>query len=189
MANDPVTGMTKEQFEHLFRTEIARLHNFTRQYVQDSDTAMDICQNVFVTLWEKRHTIDMQGAVHAYLYTAVRNRCLNYIRDNKKYRSRFLDLECTDVELFITGEPDTADIREMEHHVQAAIAALPEKCREVFEMSRFREMKYREIADALEISQKTVEAHMSKAMRLLREALSQYRVLPWLLLCFSLLQS
>ena len=171
--------LTKQQFEQLFRKEIARLHNFARQYVPDADTAMDICQQVFIRLWEKRDSLDTRDALRSYLYTSVKNRCLNYIRDNKKYRSKILDLECTDLDLMPSEDIDT-DSDALENQIHDAISGLPEKCRQVFEMSRFREMKYREIAEELDISQKTVEAHMSKAMRLLRDALGHLRILLWL---------
>ena len=92
--SDTSTPLTKAYFETLFREEIARLHNFAKQYVYDHDAAMDICQNVFVILWEKREDLDMQSNIRSYLYTSVRNRCLNYIRDQKKYRSKVLDIEC-----------------------------------------------------------------------------------------------
>lgn len=178
-----MASLDKAHFERLFRTEISRLHNFAKQYVQDSDTAMDICQQVFITLWEKREQIDMAKAVRTYLYTSVRNRCLNHIRDHKKFRSKVLDLDCgnIDIEGFTEIEQDTA---ELETKIDDALTLLPEKCRQVFEMSRFREMKYREIAEELDISQKTVEAHMSKAMRILREALQEYRMGLWYMLYF-----
>lgn len=179
-----MASLDKTQFEHLFRTEISRLHNFARQYVQDGDTAMDICQNVFIILWEKRETIDPKQAVRSYLYTAVKNRCLNYIRDHKKYRSQILDLDCGDIDVGGMEDAPHQDTEELEQKIQAALAALPDKCREVFEMSRFREMKYREIAETLQISQKTVEAHMSKAMRLLRESLNDYRFVMLLFVYF-----
>jgi len=184
MREDQGERLNKQRFEQLFRGEIARLHNFARQYVQDSDTAMDICQQVFIRLWEKRDTVDMHAGLTSYLYTSVKNRCLNYIRDNKKYRSRVLDLECaeTDELVFLENQQDGDAL---EQQIHQAIQSLPDKCRQVFEMSRFREMKYREIAEELDISQKTVEAHMSKAMRLLRESLGHLRTLLMILMYFN----
>lgn len=176
-----VDKLDKQGFEALFRKEITRLHNFARQYVSDSDSAMDICQNVFVILWEKRDTLENRDTLKSYLYTSVKNRCLNYIRDHKKYKSRVLDLECADEDTFFVAYAQT-DTDALETQIHAALASLPERCRQVFEMSRFQDMKYREIAEALDISQKTVEAHMSKAMRMLREALAHLRLWMWLLL-------
>jgi RNA polymerase sigma-70 factor (ECF subfamily) len=178
-------ALDKAVFEQLFREEINRLHRFAMQYVKDGDSAMDICQGVFITLWEKREGIDMNRSVRSYLYTSVKNRCLNYIRDQKKYRSKILDLDYADVDTIGTSE-DNPGQEDLERLVSEALDSLPEKCRQVFEMSRISGLKYREIAEELEISQKTVEAHMSKAMRILRDALSGYHLFFWLVLYFLL---
>lgn len=162
----------REQFEQLFRSHFNYLCNYALQYVEGMDTAQEICQKVFISLWENRANIDPQQSVKSYLFTAVRNRCLNYIRDNKKYRSQILDLDCGDFDL--VGEEDHFAERELQQRIEEALRELPPKCRQVFEMSRFQAMKYREIAEELGVSQKTVEAHMSKAMKHLRERLQDY---------------
>ncbi len=162
----------QQQFEQLFRSHFAYLCNYALQYVEDRDTAQEICQQVFIRLWEKRAEMDPQQSIKSYLFTAVRNRCLNYIRDNKKYRSSILDLDCGDFDL--AGEEDHFALEDLQQRVDKALNELPEKCRQVFEMSRFQGLKYREIAEELDISQKTVEAHMSKAMKMLREKLKDY---------------
>lgn len=165
-------GLEKPQFEQLFREHFVHLANFARQYVADEDSAKDITQKVFISLWENRDKIDTEKSVPSYLFTAVKNRCLNHIRDHKKYRSSILDLECNDFELSV--EPDEGELPELEHKISRALDSLPEKCRIVFEMSRYHDKKYREIAEELEISQKTVEAHMSKAIKALRVHLQDY---------------
>ena len=168
----PDHSFTKAQFEKLFKAHFSYLCNFAQQYVEDADTAQDICQRVFITLWEKRSEIDSQKSIKSYLFTAVRNRCLNYIRDNKKYRSKILDIDCGDFEMGI--EEDYFEAEELQNRIKNALDQLPEKCRKVFEMSRFQQMKYREIAEELNISQKTVEAHMTKAMKELRKQLKEF---------------
>ena len=173
---------TQQQFEQLFRSHFGYLCNYALQYVEDRDTAQEICQKVFIRLWEKRTEMDPQQSIKSYLFTAVRNRCLNYIRDNKKYRSTILDLDCGDFDL--AGEEDDFALEDLQQRVAAALDELPEKCRLVFEMSRFQGLKYREIAEEFEISQKTVEAHMSKALKMLRERLQDYFILFLLFLDF-----
>ena len=172
------TIFDQSQFEVLFKTHFQHLCNFALQYVEDLDTAQGICQKVFITLWEKREDIDPEKSLKSYLFTSVKNRCLNHIRDQKKYRSKVLDLDCADFDI-ISEEEDKAGIEELQVKIEAALAELPEKCRQVFEMSRFQQMKYREIAEELDISQKTVEAHMSKAMKSLRSSLKDF---TWVLL-------
>ncbi len=166
---DSSDTLNKRQFEQLFKSHFAYVCNFAVQYVGDHDTAQDICQKVFITIWEKRSTVSASRA-KSYLFTAVKNRCLNYIRDQKKFRSRVLDLDCGDIEIEIT-EDHEAEAEELKTRIEDALNELPQKCREVFEMSRYRGMKYSEIAKELDIAQKTVEAHMSKALKILRQRL------------------
>lgn len=149
-----------------------RLCSFARQYVSDNDTAQDICQKVFISLWEKRATIDPERSISSYLFTSVRNRCLNHIRDHKKFRSRLLDVECGEIEIGITE--DHFALEELQQRIEAILETLPPKCRQVFELSRYENKKYKEIAEELDIAQKTVEAHMSKAIKSLRDQLGDY---------------
>ena len=162
----------KKEFEVLFKTHFQYLCNYANQYVGDMDTAKDLCQKVFITLWQKRATINPKQSVKSYLFTAIRNRCLNHIRDHKKYRSKVLDLDCGDFDIGV--EEDQFEMEELQHKIERALNTLPEKCRKVFEMSRFQKMKYREISEELNISQKTVEAHMSKALKTLKVELKDY---------------
>ena len=165
-------SLDRQQFEELFRSHFQYLCSYALQYVHDPDTAQDICQRVFIALWEKRSTIQPNQSVKSYLFTAVRNRCLNHIRDHKKYRSRILDLDCGE---FDEVEDESAFEQEQwAERINAALSELPDKCRQVFEMSRYQQMKYREIAEELGISQKTVEAHVSKALKELRRTLQKH---------------
>lgn len=176
----PNPSFTQAAFEALFKTHFAYLCNFANQYVNDREVAQDICQQSFIKLWEKRADMDPAQSVQSYLFTSVKNRCLNYLRDNQKYRSRILDLDCGDID-FSQEVEDLTATEELQQRIDAALASLPEKCRQVFERSRFQQMKYQDIANELDISLKTVEAHMSKALKTLRAALSDYEFL-WLLL-------
>jgi RNA polymerase sigma-70 factor (ECF subfamily) len=168
-------SLDKLQFESLFRSHFRYLCHFAQQYVTDADAAQDICQKVFISLWEKREQMDPKQSIKSYLFTAVKNRCLNHIRDHKKYRSQILDLDCADFD--VASEEEQLDVEELQAKIEQALSTLPEKCRQVFEMSRYQGMKYREIAEELDIAQKTVEAHMSKAMKTLRLELKDYQLL------------
>ena len=170
--SDKHKKLDKPLFEQLFKTHFVHLCNFAYQFVKDSDSAKDITQKVFINLWESRDKIDPQKSIQSYLFTSVRNRSLNYIRDQKKYRSEILDLETHDFE--ISFEEDSIALSELKDKVDAALDELPEKCRLVFEMSRYKNMKYKDIAEELDISVKTVEAHMSKALKTLRANLEDY---------------
>ena len=173
------TILDQALFEQLFKVHFVHLCNFANQYVQDLDSAKDITQKVFINLWENREKIDPQKSILSYLFTAVKNRSLNFIRDQKKYRSRVLDLEIAELE--ITFEEDDSGILDLQKKVSEALQALPEKCRRVFEMSRYKHMKYKDIAEELDVSVKTVEAHMSKALKNLRKELKDYIHFLWIL--------
>ena len=165
--------MDKRSFEELFRSFFPSLVLFAQKYVPDQDTAKDIVHNVFINLWEKRQQVDTGSPLKSYLFTSVHNRCLNYIRDQKKFDKDdtiFQRLDSTD---FSDGV-DRLEEQELEQRIFDALQALPEKCREIFNMNRFDGLKYAEIAEKLGISVKTVETQMSKALKILREKLIDY---------------
>ncbi|MCB0706618.1 MAG: RNA polymerase sigma-70 factor [Saprospiraceae bacterium] len=170
----PHSTLDKVQFEQLFKSHFSYLCNFAKQYVQDADAAQDICQKVFIRLWEKRESMNPQQSIKSYLFTAVKNSSLNYIRDNKKYRSQVLDIDCGNLDF--AQETDYFAEDELRKRIESALNSLPEKCRLVFEMSRYQDKKYKEIAEELDIAQKTVEAHMSKAIKALKEKLQDYLI-------------
>ncbi len=168
------TCFDKATFEQLFKEHFKGMVLFAHKYVKDFETAKEIAQDSFVSLWEKRETIDVSKPVKSYLTTIVYNKSLNYLRDHKKFNRELLQSE--NIFPFISeGESDNAIIsEELKIKIESAINDLPEKCREVFRLNRFQDMKYQQIADFLQISVKTVEAQMSKALKHMREKLVDY---------------
>ncbi|MEI6172170.1 MAG: RNA polymerase sigma-70 factor [Bacteroidota bacterium] len=169
----------------LFRSHFKGLCVFAVGYVKDEEAAKEIVQDTFVSLWEKRLTIDLSRPVKSYLSTSVRNKCLNYLRDHKKFSRDLLENENLLDEMTV-DQPDTMVESELRDRIARAMDELPEKCREIFHMSRHRNMKYLEIADKLQISVKTVETQMSKALQHMRIRLSEY--LPAIILAVALLR-
>jgi RNA polymerase sigma-70 factor (family 1) len=161
-------------FDALFRAYYEPLCNYACSIVDaNMDVAEDIVQERFFKLWEKREETDIRYSVKAYLYKMVYNACLNHIR-HEKTQAKYKLYNAIYVEQNPTVQAEGAyDIQE---NVQKAIASLPEQCRHVFELNRFEELKYREIADLLGISIKTVENHIGKALRIMREKLSEYMI-------------
>jgi RNA polymerase sigma-70 factor (ECF subfamily) len=139
------------------------------KYVRDLDEAKSVVHEVFVTVWEKFDNLPADTNYRSYLYTAVRNRCLNYIRDKKKHVMLENMAESEPAE-----ENTTMETAELEQEIEMAIESLPEKCRMVFELSRVEGLKYAQIADKMGISIKTVEAQMSKALSVLRTHLREF---------------
>ena len=163
----------------MVRKEFKGLVYFSMKYVKDMDAARGIVQDAFIMLWDKRDSMDMARNPKSYLTTTIYTRSLNYLRDNKKFDKNIIEFE----ELVDSGSQsaDSALLgKELKAKIDEAINELPEKCREVFLLSRSENMKYQQIADTLQISVKTVEAQMSKALAHLRSRLGPY--LPVLLL-------
>lgn len=176
----PIPGgrLDSRSFEELFRNYFTSLMMFARKILVEEDDAREVVHNVFIALWEKREEIDLTTSLKSYLFTSVHNRSLNVLRDRKK----FADEELPEV----AGDWDVStqiESMELEEKIMEAIHTLPEKCRRVFELNRFEGLKYSEIAQQLGISVKTVENHMSKALKILREKLIYYMTL---LLCLLL---
>jgi RNA polymerase sigma-70 factor (ECF subfamily) len=165
-----------EYFEKIFKEYFKPLSYYAVKLVRDQDSAKEIVHTVFISLWDKRDTISLDQPIRSYLYTAVHNRCLNFLRD----RSKFIGEDAGDLE-FLSGlaAPEESQIEhsETESRINDAINRLPEKCRRIFKMNRFEEKKYSEIADELNISVKTVEGQISKALRILRDELKDYLIL------------
>jgi RNA polymerase sigma-70 factor (ECF subfamily) len=162
--------LDRNTFEFLFRKEFKGLVVFATGYVKDVDVAKDIVHDGFLILWERKEQMNLAFNIKSFLTTTIRNRCLNYLRDNKKFDNTLFALE-DHLARQIVEPPDTVVESETKERIESAINELPEKCREVFMMNRFQGKKYREVADLLGISIKTVEAQMSKALELLRKRL------------------
>ena len=168
--------LDKETFERLFKEEFKGLVLFSIQYVKDYEAAREIVQEAFVGLWEKRDKIDPSRPVKSYISTTVRNRSLNYLRDNKKFDTRILTQE----NLYPLASYEHTDVlieKELQDQIHQAISDLPEKCREVFLLSRNEHLKYQAIADHLQISIKTVETQISKALQHMRVRLKEYLII------------
>jgi len=159
-----------DPFEALFREHYARLCELVHGYVQSTDVAHDVVQDVFLALWQRR--VDPASLNAAYLYTAVRNRALKVLRHHRvaqRYRERNATPEWDP-----RSTDDRVRQRETAEAIDAAIAQLPDKCREIFLLSRRQHMTNTEISAALGISVKTVETQMWRALRKLRASLSPY---------------
>ncbi len=144
------------------------------------DEAEEVVQGVFFKVWERRGQLEVTVSLKAYLYRAVHNASLNHLKHQKVRQEYANHVKAMEEE----GMEDPGmELTELQRDVTYAIEELPEKCREVFKLNRFEGLKYREVADLLGISEKTVENQMGKALKLLRDRLSHYLrvILPWLL--------
>lgn len=163
----------KQVFEQVFRQYYRPLCGYTYTVIKDSDEAEEVVQNLFYNIWNRRETLDINTSLKSYLYRAAHNDCLNRIK-HQKVRSVYAD----DYRAVASGNYDdtvkTLNAKELNKRIQAALSELPEQCGLVFRLSRFDNLKYQEIADQLGISVKTVENHMGKALKLMREKLKDF---------------
>jgi len=162
-----------EAFDTIFRTHYPQLVSLAESMLRQRATAEEVVQDVLLELWRRRESLVVEESLRAYLFRATRNRVLNEIRHDKVVEKSipYVAMEAS------ASPPALSTIveREIDAAVREAVSGLPERCREVFELSRGQGLRYAEIAVALGISVKTVEAQMGKALRILREKLA-----PWL---------
>ena len=140
------------------------------KYLHDLDEAKGLVHEVFIAVWEKMDTLPEDVQYRSYLYTSVRNRCLNHIRDKKKT----VLLENVPEQRLPRENNTAVETEELEREIDLVVNSLPQKCRQVFELSRFEGLKYSQIAEKMGISVKTVEAQMSKALNVLKDHLSEF---------------
>lgn len=133
----------------------------------------NIAQDVFVYLWEKRETIEIQSSLESYLYTAGRYKALNQVRNSKKRESINQSLVNSD-QLEESPSDRIVELKELENIIEEAISNLPLRCQQIFKLSRNEDMSYKEIAKTLNLSLSTVENQMSIALRKLRTTLRPF---------------
>lgn len=165
-------------FEETFRKYYQSLCNYANSILKEMDEAEEVVQNLFLSIWEKRSDLEISISLKSYLYRAVHNHCLNRIK-HLKVREEYQQYAVNFYEASYESVSQTVMKNELETKIEEAIKKLPEQCRLIFRMSRFEELKYHEIAEQLELSPKTVENQIGKALKILRVELAEY--LPLLL--------
>lgn len=164
----------EQAFELLFRKYYIRLCCFANKFLNDPEEARDVVQQVFTKIWEGRQDIDPEESLNAYLFRITQNICINKLRRSKvesKY-AEIYKLVYIDHRQISPFESLMSD--ELEKNITIAVAKIPPRCKRVFELSRIEGLKYIEIAAVLNISIKTVETQMSKALQILRLELREY---------------
>lgn len=169
----------EKTFECIFNTNYESITGFCVQFIVDNDKAKSIAQQAFIKLWLNRRKVDQINGIRAFLYTAARTECLNYLR-HEKYKSNFIGSQIQqkenslDLEILKSFQFDKLEYIELEELVQEAISKLPEKCRFVFLQSRFHGKKNHEIAKELGVAVKSVESNITRALKALRKDLKDY---------------
>ncbi len=183
---DDFLQMDEQVFERVFKEHFKSLHSYAQAILKDAEAAEEVVQTVFLKLWEKKGSIQIKVSPKAYLYKAVYYESLNYLKHLQvKMEHKEQTLHEMAGGAFWEGTSSLeGQENELYNRLQHALTLLPQKCREVFCLSRFEELKYIEIAQRLGVSVKTVEAHMGKALKTMRLELAEF--LPvFLLLIFN----
>jgi RNA polymerase sigma-70 factor, ECF subfamily len=160
-------------FEEVFKSHFRNLHAYAFTLLKDETDAEEMVQNVFCRLWEKKEQLDIHSSATAYLYKAVYHECLNFLK-HRKVKAAYKVFAQTRPANELASATTKLQLAELEWHIKNAIDGLPEQCRIIFQMSRFGELKYQEIADQLGLSIKTIENQMGKALRIMREKLVDF---------------
>lgn len=164
----------KNAFDALFKNHYKSLCMFSMKFVRSKDQAEDIVQEVFINLWNKAENIEIEGTISSYLFTSVRNRALNLIK-SEKTRKDYESESIRDVKE-TNSSSDESSNESVSKIIDSKVEELPEKCKNVFIMSKKEGLTYDEIADYLGISVKTVENQMGIALRKLREEMQKLKV-------------
>lgn len=168
-----VEAVTASSFEAIFKTYYKGLLGYAYTFIKNEAAAEGIIQQVFLKLWEKRDSLSIDVSVKAYLYKSVYNHALNYLKHQQIKSVHEKHVSKQPASLAENAEGRVLS-NELQKQIHSALNELPEQCGTVFKMNRFEGLKYQEIADALGISIKTVEAHMGKALRIMRARLAEY---------------
>jgi RNA polymerase sigma-19 factor, ECF subfamily len=163
----------QDAFEQVFKSNFKSLHAYAYTIIKDDIMAEEIVQNVFCRLWEKKDKIDIQTSLAAYLYRSVYHESLNYLK-HLKVRSAYNSYAQSHNKNTSDHAEKKILLGDLENNLNKALSELPEQCRTIFQMSRFEELKYQEIADKLGLSIKTIENQMGKALKLLRLKLADF---------------
>ncbi len=174
---DPVNIALKDMdFEWIYKVYFLALCRYSEGLVKPKEEAEDIVSNLFLVLWENRGNIQITRSLKSFLYQGVRNNSLKFLQHKKvmcKYRENIRNMHANDDWLLIHDNNDPMFImmlQDLEREIEDAINALPEKCREIFDMVRIEELKYQEVADRLGISVGAVRKQVNRAMTKLRES-------------------
>jgi RNA polymerase sigma-70 factor (ECF subfamily) len=171
-----------EDFDRIYLEHYVVLHHYAFTMLDDTALADEMIQDVFLKILERQEPIAIHTSLKAYLYRSVYNECMNYFKHHKvqqKYQSHTY----YEMDKHTESPLNQLQFREFEQQLKRAINDLPEQCRTIFQLSRFEELKYAQIALQLGISIKTVDNQMGKALKRLRLQLADYLPLMiWILI-------
>lgn len=167
----------EDLYKSIFNRYYPNLLFYATRFLSEEE-AQDVVQDVFVDLWKRRESIEMGDQIQAFLYRSVYTRAINILKHKRvieNYSQAFTEFYNRKIEFYDPSRDNDIiarlENRELGNEMITAINELPDKCKEVFKMSYFHDMKNKDIANVMDISLRTVEAHMYKALKYLRRRL------------------
>ena len=162
----------KEAFTMLYRRYWESLFATAAKALRSKTDAADLVQDIFLSIWNRRHDLQITGSLAAYLQTSVRYKVIKYIEKNITRRDYLVLL----TEVLVNYQPPDAEsqlqIKELQHAIQSAVEQMPNKMREVYQLSRKHHLSHKEIAERLAISDETVKKHIQHALQIIKTAIS-----------------
>lgn len=175
-----------QAYELLFRKYYIRLCNFSNKFLHNQEESSEIAEEVFLKIWENRSEIDPDDSILSFMFKIAQNSSLNRLR-RKKIESKYIEvLKITYIEHSDFNAYDSYVMNELESNFRLALDKIPPQSKRVFELSRFEGLKYLQIAEEMNISVRTVEVHMTKALKILREELADYLTIMLVITIMSL---
>ena len=170
----------RSSFAYIYKHYFNALCTYASNYIEEKEDCKNIVQDIIIKLWENRAGARDINSLRSYLFGSVHNQCLNHLKHKRIVEKHQAEVTYTLLELSL----ETTDFLESNEEItiiMQAIENLPEQTKKVFRMKRFDDMSYKEIAEKLQISDRTVDTHMTKAMRLLKEKLNHLLMVTILL--------
>lgn len=161
--------MNLPEIEQLFKDYYQALHRYAFTILKNEEDASDVVQSVFINIWEKKDSIEISVSPKSYLFRSVYNESLNFIKKENTRQKH--EIGAAPNPMALTEEPAKDEEQNWQQKIDKVLDLMPEQCRKVFMKSRIEGKKYAEIAAELDISIKTVEAHMSKALKIVRTSI------------------
>lgn len=169
-----IQGGDIREFERLFARYYQPLCYHAFKVLADMDAAEDVVQEFFYSFWKNRAALSLKLSLNAYLYQSVRNNALHQLKHIAVTETYARQVMNHNQDTFADPNPESVEMKELNNIIQATLRQLPERCALIFRLNRFEGKKYREIAELLSISVKTVEADMGKALQLFRKTLKEF---------------
>jgi RNA polymerase sigma-70 factor (ECF subfamily) len=161
-------------YELFFHKSYLRLCQFANKFLNNPVESKEVVQDVFINLWENRELIDPEESLLSYLFKIVQNKCINKLH-HKKVETKYAEVyKLVYADHRSISPADSLLALELSEHINKVVAGLPPQCRKIFELSRYDGQRYSEIATTMNVSVKTVEAQISKALKILRVELKIY---------------